>query len=524
MANRGEIALRIARAARELAIKPIAVYSDADRRSAHVMAAAEAHRIGDSPPDESYLRGERLVELALRAGADAVHPGYGFLSERAAFAKAVEDAGLIFVGPRPETIAAMGDKVEARRVMKKAGVPVVPGSPGPVTEPKAAALAASEVGYPVLIKAVAGGGGKGMRVVEDPAEIANAFQAASREAMGAFGDGSLYVERCLNRPRHIEVQVLGDGRGNVIHLGERECSIQRRHQKLVEEAPAPQLGADERERLYTAAIGAAEAVSYRGAGTIEFLFEDGKFYFVEMNTRIQVEHPVTEMVTGIDLLHAQLHLAGGGALDYPRSDLSRQGHAIECRITAEDDTFLPATGVVREIWIPGGPGVRWDGGVVPGQAVTLDYDSLLGKLIVHAPTRELAIARMNRALGEMVIAGVETTIPFHRRLLAHPDFRAGRLSIRFLEDHPELSSPGEHALEPVAALAASLRARDAYLSGAAARIDPPAAQAAWSGSEPANPTWSRNGLANRTWDGNGPANPAWRGSGPANPTGWSRGR
>ena len=477
IANRGEIAVRIIRAARELGIRSVAVYSDADRFSAHVLNADEAHRIGPAPATESYLRMEPFVRLAIEHDIDAIHPGYGFLSERAEFATAVEHAGKIFVGPSPRTIEAMGDKTNARQTMLAAGVPVVPGSVGLVTSAEEAARAAAEVGYPTLLKAAAGGGGKGMRKVASPDQLNAAFYSASREASSAFGDGSLYVEHCLARPRHIEVQILGDAHGNVVHVGERDCSVQRRHQKMVEEAPAPNLTRSQRDHVCQLALKAARAVSYCGAGTVEFLFEDGRFYFLEMNTRIQVEHPVTEAVTGVDLVQSQLRVACGEELSQPSSLLEPEpqirGHAIECRITAEDSAFLPSTGTIRELRLPGGPGIRWDGGVVVGQDVTLFYDSLLGKLIAFAPSRDLAIQRMRRALRELFIVGVETSAPFHRRLLQDPDFCSGKLSIRFLEEHPGLTAADEnHDLAEVAALVASLVQNEATLAGSHQRIEP----------------------------------------------------
>lgn len=483
VANRGEIAVRVIRGARELGMRTIAVYSDADRDAPHVMAADEACRLGPAPAGESYLRSDLLVALALERTADAVHPGYGFLSERADFASAVESAGLTFVGPTPETIKAMGDKTEARRTMLDAGVPVIPGSRCPLASADDARREADRIGYPVLLKAAAGGGGKGMRTVREPASLPRSFETASREADAAFGDGRLYLERLLDRPRHIEVQVLGDAFGNLIHLGERECSVQRRHQKLVEEAPASSLTPGERELASAEALKAAGAVSYRGAGTVEFLYENGQFHFLEMNTRIQVEHPVTELVTGIDLVHAQLRVAEGRELNLPQEAVTCRGHALECRITAEDAAFLPATGRVSELRLPGGPGVRWDGGVAAGQEITLHYDSLLGKLIVHAPDRELALARMRRALDEFVLAGVETSAPFHRRLLDDSDFKTGELSIRFLEERPELlRENADPELEANAALAAVLLEEEAQFAGGSLRIAPAAlARPGWGG-------------------------------------------
>ncbi|MBI4539956.1 MAG: acetyl-CoA carboxylase biotin carboxylase subunit [Gemmatimonadetes bacterium] len=440
IANRGEIAMRIIRACRELGVRAIAVYSEADRTSPHVLAADEAYGVGPAPSAESYLRVDRLLEVARRAGAEAVHPGYGFLAERAHFARAVEEAGLVFVGPRAETITAMGDKTEARRRMSAAGVPVVPGNLDPVSDAEAALAVARQLGFPVLVKAAAGGGGKGMRVVAEASELPRAFEAAAREAVNAFGDGSLYLEKFLLAPRHIEIQVLGDRHGNVVHLGERECSIQRRHQKLVEEAPSPVVTPELREAMGRAAVRAAQAVGYVGAGTVEFLVHDDGFYFLEMNTRIQVEHPVTEMVTGADLVAWQLRIAAGEPLDVVQEDVTWVGHALECRITSEDPFhgFLPSTGRIELLEVPAGPGVRWDGGITAGFEVGLHYDPLLGKLIVHAPDRAAAIRRMARALEELTILGVATSAPFHRRVMDEPDFRAGRLSVRYLDEHPEL--------------------------------------------------------------------------------------
>jgi acetyl-CoA carboxylase biotin carboxylase subunit len=464
VANRGEIAVRIVRAARERGIRTVAVYSEVDRLAPHVLAADEAYLIGPAPSAESYLKAERLIEVALEAGADAIHPGYGFLAERASFARAVEDAGLIFVGPTSDTISAMGDKTEARRRMTAAGVPIVPGLTEAVGDPDAAVAAAAEIGYPVLLKAAAGGGGKGMRVVNGPDDLPRAFEAAAREALAAFGDGSVYLERYLDRPRHIEIQVLGDAHGNVVHLGERECSIQRRHQKLIEEAPSPVLTPEERAAMGRAAVLAAEAVSYRGAGTIEFLYQEGEFFFLEMNTRIQVEHPVTELVTGIDLVDWQLRVASGERLGFEQEDIALTGHAIECRITSEDPNhgFLPSTGTITHLSIPTGPGVRWDGGVLEGSEVTLHYDPLLAKLIVHGCDRTHAMDRMGRALEELVVAGVDTCAGFHRRVMSEPSFRSGEFSIRYLEEHPELleAERSEDVLTAAAVAAAFLEHED----------------------------------------------------------------
>lgn len=463
IANRGEIAVRIVRACHELGLRAIAVYSEADRVAPHVLAADEAYCVGPAPSSQSYLNVERLLEVARRAGADAIHPGYGFLAERADFARAVEAAGLTFVGPRADTIAAMGEKTEARRRMSAAGVPVVPGILESLADAAEAARAARDVGYPVMLKAAAGGGGKGMRIVATEEELPRAFEAAAREAAAAFGDASLYLEKFLAAPRHIEIQVLGDRYGKVIHLGERECSIQRRHQKLVEEAPSPVVTPEMRDAMGRAAVRAAEAVGYVGAGTVEFLVHGDGFYFLEMNTRIQVEHPVTEMVTGVDLVARQLRIAGGEPLDFDQRDVHWTGHAIECRITSEDpfNAFLPSTGRIEVLEVPCGPGVRWDGGIAVGFEIGLHYDPLLGKLVAHGPDRAAAIRRMARALDELTIEGVATSVPFHRRVMDEPDFRSGALSVRYLEDHPALLG-GEVSDEEAraVALAAALLEED----------------------------------------------------------------
>lgn len=461
IANRGEIALRVIRAARELGIRTVAVYSEADRHAPHVLAADEAYLLGPPPAAQSYLNIPKILEVARRSGAEAIHPGYGFLSERAPFIRAVREAGLVFIGPSAEAVEAMGDKTEARKRVMAAGVPVVPGTRDPVRDVEEARAAAAAIGYPVLLKAAAGGGGKGMRVVRTPEELPAALESASREALAAFGDGSVYLEKFLEGPRHIEIQVLADRYGTTLHLGERECSIQRRHQKMIEEAPSVVLTPEERRRMGETAVAAARAVGYENAGTVEFLYQDGEFYFLEMNTRIQVEHPVTELVTGIDLVQWQIRIAAGERLPFRQEDIAWRGHAIECRITAEDpwNGFLPSTGRIEHLELPSGPGVRWDGGIAPGVEVGLFYDPMLAKLIVHAPTRELAIERMRRALRETRIVGVDTSIPFHLRVMEEPDFRAGRLSIRYLETHEaQLLSEGidEEALRRVALLVALL--------------------------------------------------------------------
>ncbi len=459
IANRGEIALRVVRACHELGVQAVAVYSEADRLAPHVLHADEAYLIGPPPSSQSYLRAETLIETALRTGCDAIHPGYGFLSERAPFAQAVAEAGLILVGPSAAAIAAMGDKTEARRRMMATGVPVVPGTREALRDAAAAQVSAAEIGYPVLLKAAAGGGGKGMRVVRSATELPRAFEAAAHEARSACGADSIYLEKYLEGPRHIEIQVLADAHGNVVHLGERECSIQRRHQKLIEEAPSPIITPELRAAMGEAAVAAARAVDYTNAGTIEFLFQDGQFFFLEMNTRIQVEHPVTELVTGIDLVQWQLRIAGGERLPFTQSDIQWQGHAIECRITSEDarNNFLPSTGRIELLTIPSGVGVRWDGGIEAGSEVSLYYDPMLAKLIVYAPTRPAALARMRRALDELTVVGVETSASFHRRVFQEPDFVAGNLTINYLDRHPDLLTAARPAgaLE-LAALSAAL--------------------------------------------------------------------
>ena len=459
VANRGEIAVRIIRACRELGIKSVAVYSEADATAPHVLLADEAYLIGPPPSAQSYLRVDTLIEVARKSGCDAVHPGYGFLAERAHFAKAVEDAGLVFIGPSPDAINAMGDKTEARRRMIAANVPVVPGTSKPAQDTKEAERDADKIGYPVLLKAAAGGGGKGMRVVEQAEDLARAFESASNEAQKAFGDGSVYIEKYLSGPRHIEIQVLADAHGNTVYVGERECSIQRRHQKMIEEAPSSAISEDVRRRMGEAAVAAAKAVNYRNAGTIEFLYQNGEFFFLEMNTRIQVEHPVTELVTGIDLVQWQLRVASGDKLAFTQNDITIKGHAIECRITSEDPAngFLPSTGRITMIEVPTGPGVRWDSGIHEGSEVSLYYDPMLAKLIVFADDRVAAIDRMKRALSELNIVGVETSVPFHLRVMDEPNFRSGDISIRYLEIHGDslMPEPSDQTAR-IAAVAAAL--------------------------------------------------------------------
>ncbi len=443
VANRGEIALRIIRACHEEGLEAVAVYSEADRSTPYVREADAAVPIGPAPAAQSYLVIDKIIAAAKSSGAQAIHPGFGFLSERAAFAAAVVEAGLVFIGPPASAIQAMGSKTEARRRMEAAGVPVVPGAMAAVEDPGEAATLARSLGYPVLVKASAGGGGKGMRVVRAESELAGALTSAASEALKAFGDASVYLEKYIERPRHVEIQVLADHE-RTVHLGERECSAQRRHQKVLEEAPSVAVDAALRERMGAAAVAAAKAVGYRSAGTCEFLLAaDGSFYFLEMNTRIQVEHPVTELVYGVDLVRQQLRIAQGLPMTVAAGPLAPRGWAMECRITSEDPAngFLPSTGMISYLRAPAGPGVRWDSGVETGDEVTLYYDSMLAKLIVHGADRADAIVRMERALRELVIVGVATNQAFHLRLLADPDFRAGRIDIQFLERHPELALP-----------------------------------------------------------------------------------
>ena len=441
IANRGEIAVRVIRACREMDISPVAVYSDCDRAALHVRYADEAYPIGPSAPRESYLRIDRIIDAARRSGADAVHPGYGFLAENEEFAAAVADAGMVFIGPSPKAIETMGSKTAARTAAQCAGVPVVPGTEEPlaVDVPDAAIAAmADRIGYPVLVKAVAGGGGKGMRTVIDPAELSNAVRAARSEANAAFGDAAIYLERRLTRPRHIEVQLLGDLHGTVLPFVERECSIQRRHQKVVEETPSLAVSAGGRSAIASAAAAVAKAVGYTNAGTIEFLLdEDGRFYFLEMNTRLQVEHPITEMVTGVDLVHWQIRIARGERLDLdPAVLVTPKGHAIECRVYAEDpdNGFLPSPGKIVELRSPSGPGIRDDSGATEGLDVPIFYDPMISKLVAWAEDRPRAIARMRRALREYVVAGIRTTVPFFTWLLDQPDFVDGRFHTTYLDE------------------------------------------------------------------------------------------
>ncbi len=461
VANRGEIALRIIHGCYEEDLETVAVYSDADRTAPHVLAADQAVHIGGSAPAESYLRIDRLLEAAKQSGADAVHPGYGFLSERSEFADAVTRAGLTWIGPPAKAIAAMGDKTAARRKMRDVGVPVVPGTVEAIRTAEAAAKAARPIGYPLLVKAAAGGGGRGMRVVRAEAELPAAFEAAQSEALKAFGDGRVYLERYLDAPRHVEIQVLADQHGRVISLGERECSVQRRHQKLIEEAPSVAVTAAIRRSMSEAAVRAAQSVAYVSAGTAEFLLQpNGEFFFLEMNTRLQVEHPVTEQVFGVDIVRMQLKIAMGHHLSLPERALVPRGWSIECRITSEDpfNDFLPAGGTISDVRVPHGTGVRWDGWVERGSEVPLFYDSLLGKLIVWAESRERAIKRMRRALRDLVIVGVPTSREFHLRVMREPAFGRGEIDIGYWDriGRGLMSEGPDAALVEDAAVAAAL--------------------------------------------------------------------
>ncbi len=479
IANRGEIAVRVIRACRELGIATVAVYSEADRESLHVLMADETVCIGPAAPAESYLAVARIVAAARARGAEAVHPGYGFLAENAGFAEACAAAGLVFIGPPPAAIRAMGDKVAARRTAIRLGVPVVPGTEAPVTDDAEAARVAAAVGYPIMIKAAMGGGGKGMRLVRASGDLPGALRAARSEAGGAFGDTSVYIERYVEEPRHIEIQILADAHGTVLHLGERECSIQRRHQKLVEEAPSPAVTPETRQAMGEAACRLAAAVGYVNAGTVEFLVDRrGEFYFLEMNTRLQVEHPVTELVTGRDLVKEQLRIAAGEKLAFGQDDVTWRGWAIECRINAEDpfEGFVPSPGRISALRTPGGPWVRDDSGVYAGATVPRFYDTLMAKLIVWGPDRDAAIMRMRRALAEYRITGVHSTIPVLERIMADPEFAAGRLHTGFME-RLLASTPVAGSRRRLALVAAALAAYEA--AGRRAPAPPGAAPSAW---------------------------------------------
>ncbi len=493
IANRGEIALRVIRACQELGVKTVAVYSEADVRAPHVREADEAVLLGPPPSRPSYLLGEKIIDVAKSTGAEAIHPGYGFLSEREWFARAVGNAGIVWIGPPPEAIAAIGSKTAARTLALANGVPVVPGTTEPLANATEAEKVAKKFGYPVLLKAAAGGGGKGMRVVAAPKDISGALDAARREAKSAFGDDGVYLEKFIERPRHVEIQVLADSYGNVLSLGERECSVQRRLQKMIEEAPSVAVSSDLRRKMGETAVRATRAAGYVNAGTCEFLLDQaGEFYFLEMNTRLQVEHPVTELVTGIDLVQWQLRIAAGQKLPFKQEEIAPRGWSIQCRITSEDasNNFLPSTGRIEHLHLPSGPGVRWDGGVESGSEIGLYYDPLLAKLIVWGADREQAVTRMRRALVDLIVQGVETSRDFHIRVMDDDDFRRGAIDIQWLERR--LTSilqrkPGEEAIRVAAITGALLAERDRV-----ARVVTPA------GGEPALSTQG-NGVALESW-------------------------
>ena len=485
IANRGEIALRVIRACHEMGVRTVAVYSEADVRAPHVREADEAVLIGPPPSSESYLRGDRIIEAAKQTGAEAIHPGYGFLSEREWFARAVREAGIVWIGPSAEAIAAMGSKTAARTLAVANGVPVVPGTTESLENAKEAEKIAKKFGYPVLLKAAAGGGGKGMRVVSGPKELAGALDAARREAKSAFGDDAVYLEKFVTQPRHVEIQILADTHGTVLSLGERECSVQRRHQKMIEEAPSVAVTPALRKKMGETAVRVARAAGYVNAGTCEFLLDQsGDFYFLEMNTRLQVEHPVTELVTGIDLVQWQLRIAAGEKLPFRQEEISPRGWAIECRITSEDasNNFLPSTGRIEHLHLPSGPGVRWDGGIESGSDIGLYYDPMLAKLIVWGADREQAVTRMRRALVDLIIQGVETSRDFHVRVMDDDEFRRGAIDIQWLERH--LGSilerrPSEESVRVAAIAGALLAERDRAaraVSGPAAPAGRPTAE------------------------------------------------
>lgn len=463
IANRGEIAIRITRACRELGIASVAVFSDADRDSLHVFLADEAYHIGPSPSKESYLNYRKIIEVAKQAGVDAVHPGYGFLSENTVFAKALEEAGITFIGPTVSNIESMGDKLSAKALMKKAGVPTVPGSDGGVDSVEQARAIAEKIGLPVIIKASAGGGGKGMRVVRQMDELESAFRACRSEGQNYFADPTVYIEKFINDPKHIEIQVFGDKHGNHVHLFERECSVQRRHQKIIEECPSPSVPNDVRLRMGDAAVRAAKQINYVGAGTIEFIFDNTtkEFYFMEMNTRLQVEHPITEIVTGFDLVKEQIYVAAGKPLSFKQSDIKQKGHAIEARICAEDPiTYKPHPGVIRACRHPQGPFMRVDSYAYPGYEVPIYYDPMIAKLITWGETREEAIDRMQRALSEFVLTGIKTNIVLHKTILDHPKFRDGSYTTQFIEKNFEVLEPQlfKEVEDPVFLIAAAITA------------------------------------------------------------------
>ena len=457
IANRGEIAIRVARACRKMGIGTVAVYSEADRNALHVRYADEAYFIGPAPANESYLRIDKIVEVAVKSGCDAVHPGYGFLAENSEFVKACEEAGITFIGPNTESMYILGDKTRARQKMIEAGVPVVPGTKDPVESLEHALKVAEEVGYPIMFKASAGGGGKGMRLISSPEEFKEVYDLAKGEALSAFGDDRMYIEKAIVKPRHVEIQIARDKHGNAIHLFERECSIQRRHQKVIEESPSLAINDEVRHKMGEAAIKAVAAANYDSVGTVEFLVDkDMNFYFLEVNTRLQVEHPVTEMVTGIDIVKLQIEIAEGKPIPYKQEEIKQIGHAIECRIYAEDpdNNFMPSPGFITGLRLPGGPGVRVDSGVYSRGEVPLYYDPMVAKLVVWDETREDAIARMKRALKEFVVKGIKTTIPFHQKVMRNEDFIKGNISTEFI-DKEVLVEPQKREGSKEAALAAA---------------------------------------------------------------------
>ncbi|MEE9554631.1 MAG: acetyl-CoA carboxylase biotin carboxylase subunit [candidate division Zixibacteria bacterium] len=459
IANRGEIAVRVIRACRDLGIKSVAVFSEPDRASLHVRLADEAYPIGPAASNQSYLVIDKIIKAAKESGAEAIHPGYGFLAENPLFAQSCADNGIVFIGPPPSAIKMMGDKMAARKAMIAAGVPVVPGTEEPISDEKTALKTAKEIGYPVLIKAAAGGGGKGMRVVASEDDMKASIRGAKSEAGSAFGDDRIYIEKYLTRPRHIEIQVMADSHGTCVYLGERECSIQRRHQKVIEEAPSPLVDTDMRKRMGEAAVAAAKAAGYINAGTVEFLADNDKnFFFLEVNTRLQVEHPVTELVTGLDLAVEQIHIAAGEKLSFSQEDITIEGHAIECRIYAEDPLsgFLPSTGTLRSYHEPAGPGVRIDSGVYEGAEISVYYDPMISKLLTHGKDRKQAIERMKRALEEYRISGVTTNIEFHKTILDHPEFVKGHLSTHFIDDYYKDEGEKADHIEQAAAVVAAL--------------------------------------------------------------------
>lgn len=475
VANRGEIAIRVMRACRELGISTVAVCSEADKNALFAKYADEAYLIGPAPSSQSYLNMEAILAVAKSTGAEAIHPGYGFLSENPVFAKRCEEEGIVFIGPPSHVIAEMGSKIRARNLMMKAGVPVVPGTKDAVEDPAEAVKIAEEIGYPVLIKASAGGGGIGMKVVNSSDELATALSSTRQMAGSAFGDSSVFIEKYVEEPRHIEIQILADGYGNTIYLSDRECSIQRRHQKLIEEAPSPIMTPELRAQMGEAAVRVAKTIGYVNAGTVEFLYSKGNFYFLEVNTRLQVEHGITEMVTGVDIVREQLRIAWGEKLEYTQEDIVIDGHSIECRINAEDplNDFAPSPGKIRGYRSAGGPGVRVDSGVHTGYTISPYYDSMISKLCVWAKTRDVAIARMERALYEYVVVGVKTNIPFHKAVMRNPAFRRGDLTTAFIEDHKILESVEEVVkadAEKGATLASALQSKDKKVAAITAAV------------------------------------------------------